>query len=829
MSDMNEFSEMDSKEDDTNCPTIIKFTQKSTDPESESTTTWNRTGSNATSRNSSVKHPDDFVVSWHNLDYVVRPSWFSNSRKPILNCLNGNFESGQLTAILGPSGSGKSTLIDCLLGKKPSSNLRGGTRLNFGSASIEEERRRKRPLRIALIPQEDHLLDSFTVTETFMFASKIKNAHLKYEPNTKEPFNHKANVQKVIKQLNLVSCATQKCSELSGGQYKRVSIGQELLSRPDIMILDEPTSGLDSVTCYQTIKALRELIDTSAYPLAIVATIHQPDLEVFSLFHKAYVLATGGRAIYEGSTDRIIESVNLGLELLNLRSKQSFWSLTTAGHQVDSAQLEGLRRQLDQKWCNPAKLIVEVAANEYGHGIVSAMSEIHKTSYVNDDQLKNSTETIGTEISRPLCSKSNLALSVQSLVTNSSVCTAPTYDYSRNDPANRRPDLDKLLNLNSSNINQRRSLWVHTKHIALHANRSWKSIIRDPMLFTIMLALHFLVPLLISYSFYSTHKSDACPRIGPLDVINEAYREGSILDDLNIEIRSAFENIGYMFFQIYVIIFAAVCVTSLTYPIVMHVLLKEHRNGWYSLVSYFLGRTLADLPVPTLNVVIAIAISYHLTGQPLSAYGWRFISVASLTVLATLVAQTQGLMFGAMLMNAPQSAVFVAPASTAPLVVVSGFLLRIKSLPWILQILSKFSYFTHLLNGFIISRYGFNRCPCDESIFSDQDVPKIPAQSKAVIDLWVESYASEYGQNITDVGQANVRVDLIGKLVDTISLAKTFGFKISNCSQVKPFTMLDYELNDTDLTLCFVALFLMLFVFRWLTFMVLRWKINTSL
>lgn len=849
---------------------------------------------------SNNKRDNHFSIEWSNLDYVIDSKWWSLSanRKPILNGLNGSFQSGQLSAILGPSGAGKSSLVDCLLGLKSSSSLSGSIKVNFENKQVEAERRRKQPLRIALIPQEDHLLDTLTVMETFMFASKIKNAQC-------SSFDHLANVQRVLRQLNLTSCSKTRCGKLSGGQYKRVSIGQELLSSPELMILDEPTSGLDSVTCYQTIKALRDLIETSAYPLAIVATIHQPDREVFSLFHKAYVLATGGRAIYEGPTENIIDTIQTGIELVNARRKQPFWQLTnkqttTATTMLDNEQktndngsrknsiltnkLSELSYQLEHdQYVNSARIIVEVAANEYGFELISSLNEMQRirSSHLqfSDNHLSDSNTIMdnhnGQGIINPAISVSSLYLDeIKSAIRQHDSNLAPSgeqneknvnnwpknalinplqslndkkfqslstsltdnkqqqqqqqlaFDYDANQPIRRKAEQDNLLSLRKSNINQRRSLKVHLKHVYYHMHRSWITILRDPMLFMLMVMLHITFPLLISYTFYSTYKADACPSVGPFDVLEEAYRKdgSNILMDLNREIRATFENLGYMFFQIYVIIFAGVCVTSLTYPLVMHVLCKEFRNGWYSITSYFIGRTLADLPVPTVNVFIAMAISYHLTGQPHSPYCWRFLCVAGLTILATLVAQTQGLMFGALLMNLPQSAVFVAPASTAPLVIVSGFLIRVSNLPWILQMLSKLSFFSHLLNGFVVARYGFDKCgECDESLFAPNNIPRIPDQARVIIDLWAETYAADYGAaNETDTR-------LVDKLVNNIATAKMFGRQITDCSQYKPFTMLDFELEDYHLYVSFAILALMLIFFRWATYIVLHWKIRSNI
>ncbi|KAE8198143.1 hypothetical protein CF328_g3636 [Tilletia controversa] len=89
---------------------------------------------------------------------------------------------------------------------------------------------------------------------------------------------------------------------ISGGQKRRVTIGNSLVTLPKILLLDEPTSGLDSNTAYEVLLKIRSL--AKSHNIAVICTIHSPNWETFSLFEKALLLARG-RTMYLGPTQEV--------------------------------------------------------------------------------------------------------------------------------------------------------------------------------------------------------------------------------------------------------------------------------------------------------------------------------------------------------------------------------------------------------------------------------------------------------------------------------------------------------------------------------------------
>ena len=96
---------------------------------------------------------------------------------------------------------------------------------------------------ITLAPQspDEHYRMEDTVYKNLEDAAKL------YGPSelAENPELRKEEVLSVLKKLDLESVKGSKCSSLSGGQKKKLTIAMEYITRPEILFMDEPDSGVD--------------------------------------------------------------------------------------------------------------------------------------------------------------------------------------------------------------------------------------------------------------------------------------------------------------------------------------------------------------------------------------------------------------------------------------------------------------------------------------------------------------------------------------------------------------------------------------------------------
>lgn len=228
----------------------------------------------------------DHTFAWKNLCLDIKTK---DGDRRLLDNLSGCVKTGRLKALMGVSGAGKTTLLNALAGRSSIGPLTGKLALN-GKLLPEFFRSR-----MGYVQQQDIHLPTQTVREALQMTARLRRDRT---ISLEEKY---AYVEEVIQWLDMENIANALIGVPGAGlnleQRKKVSIGVEMASKPEILFLDEPTSGLDGQSAFAIIRLLRRLADSSQ---AIVCTIHQPAAELIEIFDELYLLSRGGKLVYDG-------------------------------------------------------------------------------------------------------------------------------------------------------------------------------------------------------------------------------------------------------------------------------------------------------------------------------------------------------------------------------------------------------------------------------------------------------------------------------------------------------------------------------------------------
>uniref|UniRef100_A0A1Y1LB80 ABC transporter domain-containing protein n=1 Tax=Photinus pyralis TaxID=7054 RepID=A0A1Y1LB80_PHOPY len=592
-------------------------------------------------------------LSFSDLTYTVEQN---KSSKVILKSVSGHIRSGELTAIMGPSGAGKSTLLNILTGYK-TTGLQGSIMMNGNERVLSQFRKLS-----AYIMQDNQLHANLTVDEAMSVAAKLKIG-------SKTSKEKEEIINEILDTLGLIDHRKTMTSRLSGGQKKRLSIALELVSNPPVMFFDEPTSGLDSSSCFQCISLLKTLARGGR---TIICTIHQPSARLFEMFDQLYTLAEG-QCVYQGSIKQLVPF----LANLNLQCPS---------------------------YHNPASYIIEVACGEYGDNTQKLVNAIDNGRndirdgkpfpHMKDEILNNTLHKPSDEDATMTSNNVFSGVGFDKFVKDYSKTHFIDYDGSLQSVVNNISkgtsdvvtvpvDQEKLPNVDTALLEQDlavpqprygnselRQFFIILSRALLFSRRDWT-------LMYLRLFAHILVGVLIGGLYY--------------DIGNDGAK--------------VLSNLGFLFFNMLFLMYTAMTITILSFPLEMPVLLKENFNRWYSLRSYYLAITMSDLPFQTIFCIFYVAIVYFMTGQPMEFQRFGMFLLACL--LVAFVAQSVGLVVGAA-MNV-QNGVFLAPVMSVPFLLFSGFFVSFDAIPIYLRWITYLSYIRYGFEGTALATYSFDR------------------------------------------------------------------------------------------------------------------------
>ena len=227
-------------------------------------------------------------LAWRDLDIQTKSK---KNFRSILHHVSGIVKPGEFLAIIGASGAGKTTLLNYLSGKMLAHNLEANGSTTINGKSTKESQNYLEFT--AFVQQDDVLMETMTVQECLQYAARFKFSS--------DPDRRNKRLFELLEELELNDIKNlrfggmnQRDRVLSRGEKKRLSIAVELITNPSLLFLDEPTTSMDTFTAEKIISIINKLKSKGR---TVIATIHQPNTEIYNNFDKLMIMSLG-RVVY---------------------------------------------------------------------------------------------------------------------------------------------------------------------------------------------------------------------------------------------------------------------------------------------------------------------------------------------------------------------------------------------------------------------------------------------------------------------------------------------------------------------------------------------------
>ncbi|KAK1759774.1 ABC-2 type transporter-domain-containing protein [Echria macrotheca] len=291
----------------------------------------------------------------------------------LLNNFRGVCKPGEMVLVLGKPGSGCTTFLKNIANQRYGYTSVTGDVL-YGPFSADEFKQYRGE---AVYNAEDDLHHpTLTVEQTLGFALDVKIPGKLPAGISKDGFKQRV-IDTLLKMFNIEHTRNTVVGNhiirgISGGERKRVSIAEMLITNACVLSWDNSTRGLDASTALDFVKSLR--VQTDLYKTSTFVSLYQASENIYNLFDKILVIDEG-RQVYFGPAKEA-RAYFEGLGFLPRPRQTTPDYVTGCTDDFEREYQEG--RSAENAPHSPESLEAAFKASKFAQDLDSAMGEYKK-------------------------------------------------------------------------------------------------------------------------------------------------------------------------------------------------------------------------------------------------------------------------------------------------------------------------------------------------------------------------------------------------------------------------------------------------------------------
>ena len=248
---------------------------------------------------------DIFLGLPRTLKHLVTKGPKAASAKPPVRELISHFDGcvrpGELLLVLGRPGSGCSTFLKSFCNQRSAFEAVEGN-VSYGGADASEIAKHFRG-EVIYNPEDDLHYATLSVRRTLKFALQTRTPGKESRLEGESRSSYVKEFLKVVTRLFWIehTLGTKVGNEfirgVSGGERKRVSIAEAMITRASVQGWDNSSKGLDASTALEYVRSIRAM--TNMADVSTAVSLYQAGEQLYQLVDKV-LLIDGGKCLYFG-------------------------------------------------------------------------------------------------------------------------------------------------------------------------------------------------------------------------------------------------------------------------------------------------------------------------------------------------------------------------------------------------------------------------------------------------------------------------------------------------------------------------------------------------